>query len=560
VIDPAAGLDAAGASPSHPAPEVDPRGEEAAPQDRIGRATAVITFWNLVSRLTGFARVVAVSAALGITRLGDTYQSANEVSNIMFELLAGGILYAVLVPTFVALLDKGRRRQAADLAGALLGRMLIVLVVLVVIAGFAGPWIMRLFTIGAGSADIRSRQIEVGSFLLWFFLPQLLLYAVGAVATALLQADRRFVAAAVAPVFNNVVVMVTMGLFALTADTRVADTLHLTTGQKLVLGAGTSAGVLLMVLVPVLAARRAGLAGRPGLRTGAPDGLASLARKGVWGAGHVGLNEVLIFVTYVLASRVGGGQAAFQVAFTFFLLPHAILGNPIFTALFPRLSTHAARDDRDQFCRDLAFGLRTTIVMILPAGGLLAVLALPGLTVLRGFGQFDARGVVLVAEVLAAYSFGLLGYTAFFLLTRASYALDDARTPTMVNLGVTVGAIVGMAAASSLVTGNAKVVVLGLVHAVAVSGGSLVLLSRLHRRLGRPIPFVAALLRAGAATAVACAVAWAASTALGWPSRSGALLAVTVAAGTALLAYGVALTALRAPELAAVRAKVSGRF
>ncbi len=539
---------------------LDPPAEAPPPQDRIGRDTAVITFWNLISRLTGFARVVAVSAALGITRLGDTYQSANEVSNIMFELLAGGILYAVLVPTFVALLDRGHRRRAAQLGSALLGRMLLGLSGLVILGGLAGPWIMQLLTIGGDAPDIRSRQIAVGSFLLWFFLPQLLLYATGAVATAMLQADRRFVAAAVAPVFNNLVVIATMGVFALSADDLVADSLRLTLGQKLVLGIGTSAGVLVMVSVPVLAARRAGLAARPRLRSGPEDGLGGLARKGMWGAGHVGLNEVLIFVTYVLASRVAGGQAAFQVAFTFFLLPHAILGNPIFTALFPRLSTHAARDDREQFCRDLSLGLRTTIVLILPAAGLLAVLALPGLTVLRGFGQFDARGVVLVAEVLAAYAFGLLGYTVFFLLTRASYALDDVRAPTVVNLGVTAAAVVGMLIASSLAEGNARVVVLGLVHAVAVTAGSLVLLVRIRGRVGRPVPYARSLLRAGAATAVACTVAWGVSTLIGWPTRSSAVVAVMAAATLAVVVYVALLVALHAPELATVRARISRRF
>ncbi len=561
MTDAAAGLDPAQPAPLAPVgdgPEAP--GEPAAPEqpDRLGRDTAAITVGNLLSRVTGFARVVAVGAALGITRLGDTYQSANEVSNILFELLAGGLLYAVLVPTFVGLLDRGERRRAADLGGALLGRMLAALAALVVLGGLVGPWIMRLFTIGVPAGGLRSRQIELGAFLLWFFLPQLLLYATGAVATALLQADRRFLAAALAPVCNNVVVIAIMGAFAAGADDRVADTLRLTGVQELVLGLGTTAGVLVMVAIPVLAARRVGLAGRPRWRGG--EGLGTLARKGIWGAGHIGLNEVLIFTTYVLASRVSGGQAAFQVAFTFFLLPHALLGNPVFTALFPRLSSHAARDDRARFCSDLSMGLRTTTLLLLPAAGLLASLALPGLTVIKGFGQFDGRGVALVAEVVAAYAFGLLGYTGFFLLTRASYALDDVRTPTVVNLGVTAFAVVGMAGASAAASGDGKVVVLGLVHAVAVTGGTVVLGFVLRRRLDRPVPVGATLVRAGAATAAACAVAWAVSSAVGWSSRSAAAIALVTASAAALAAYAAVLALLRTPELARLRAGRHRRF
>ena len=93
----------------------------------------------MLSRATGFVRVVATASALGIAALGDAYQRANLVSNILFELLAGGLLFSVLVPTFVAGLDRGRRDEMRALAGVLLGRALAALSV-VVVAGIAlGP-------------------------------------------------------------------------------------------------------------------------------------------------------------------------------------------------------------------------------------------------------------------------------------------------------------------------------------------------------------------------------------------------------------------------------------
>ncbi len=558
-------------------------------RDRVGRATAIITAWNIVSRLTGFARVVATSAALGISHLGDTYQSANVVSNILFELLAGGLLYAVLVPTFVGLLDRGGRRAAVTLAEALLGRMLAGLAALVVLGALAGPWIMRAFTVGGADAGVRADQIRLGSFLLWFFLPQLLLYAIGAVATALLQADRHFAAAAAAPVLNNLVVMATMAVFALVTPAARVARLDLTLTQKLVLGLGTSTGVLAMTVLPLLALRRAHMTARPRwkraddrhldpphldpphLDDGQVDpphlddgqvgeqGLGVLAAKGLWGAGHVGINQVLVFATLVLAHAVTGGQAAYQMAFTFFLLPHAVLANPIFTALFPRLSSHAARQSRPDFARDLSAGVRATTVLVLPAAGLLVVLALPGLTVLRGFGQLDQRGIELVAQVLAAYALGLLGYSGFFLLTRASYALDDVRAPTIVNLAVTAGAVVAMVVASRAVHGNARVAVLGLVHAAAVTAGSVVLFARLRRQVGHRVPWAAALLRASAGTAAACGAAWVVSHQVGWSGRTTAVTSVVVSLLVAAVAYGAVMVASGAPELGPVLARLKRR-
>ena len=97
--------------------------EERAPDPEPGllRSTAAITAGNIASRVTGFVRVLAVGAALGTTFVGNTYQTANLVSNILFELLAAGLLSSVLVPGFVRLFDRGRRDEAEHVAGALLG-------------------------------------------------------------------------------------------------------------------------------------------------------------------------------------------------------------------------------------------------------------------------------------------------------------------------------------------------------------------------------------------------------------------------------------------------------
>ncbi len=514
--------------------------------ERIGRAAMTITAWNLVSRATGFVRVVATGAALGILSLGDTYQSANFVSNILFELLAGGLLFSVLVPTFVAMLDSGRRADATALAAALLGRALAVLAVIAALGALAGPWVMRALTAGGDDPAIRAEQVRVGSFLLWFFMPQLLLYASGAVASALLQADRRFTAAAVAPVFNNVVVTATMVAFALVHEP--AGDLSLTLGEKVLLGGGTLAGTVALVAAPFVAAGRAGLGFTPRWSAEVGPEVGALARKGLWGAGHVGLNQALVAATIIFAGRVQGGVIAYQIAFTFFLLPHAVLAHPIFTALFPRLAAHAGAKAMGEFADDVGFGVRAMALLLAPAAALLAVVALPALSVVR-VGALDAEGARLVASVLAAYSLGLLGYSAFFLLTRACYALGDVRTPTIVNLWVTVGAVAGMAVASSLVDGDRQVVVLGLVHGVAVSAGSMALFVRVRRAAGRPVPVIDAFLRAGAGAALAATGAAVVVHALGTVTRSRAAAGLVLGGVVGVALYGMALWLLRTPEL-----------
>jgi len=514
--------------------------EGAEDQEQIGRATTVITFWNLVSRATGFARVLATTAALGVAALGDTYGRTNQVSNVLFELLAGGMLFSVLVPSFVVELRHGGRAEARRLASALATRAVVVLGVLVAIGIVARRPILELLSSGASDAS-RDAQVEVGSFLLLFILPQLLLYLVGAVASALLQADRRFAATSFAPVLNNVVVTATMVAFAVVHDPDAG--LRLTTGEKVLLGGGTLAGTAAMTAVPLVALVRARLGLRPRWRVPDAD-LRGLARRGLWGAGHVGLNEVLVMATVVLAAPVDGGATAYQTAFTFFLLPHALLAHPIFTALYPRLSQDGAEGRHDAFARDLAGGLRAMTFLLLPAAALLSVVALPGLGAFH-VAQFSGGGARFVALVLASFLAGLIGYSTFFLLTRAAYAVERPRLPTLVNLGITVGTVSSMAVATRFLSGPALLVTFGLATSFFAVAGSAVLLHLLTVRLGRPIPVYDTVARTALASVVAGAAALAVTNLIGWDGRLTAL--ASAAAGTVV---GVATFAALARVLA----------
>lgn len=525
----------------------------------LGRATVVITTGNLISRISGFVRVIAVAGALGIAYLGDAYQRANEVSNVLFELLAGGVLFAVLVPSFVDLLPKptadgsGATNLAEDPARArLLGSVLatrgvVVLGVIALLGMVGGTWIMRVLTIGV-PPDVREQQVRLGAFLLWFIMPQLVFYAAGAVASALLQADHRFLATSIAPMFNNIVVTITMILFVRSHDASAG--LTLTAGEKVLLGAGTLAGTIAMTITPFVALWHARLSLRPRWRAPGLD-LSRLFRQGAWAAGHVGLNEVLIGATIILAGRVDGGVIAYQTAFMFFLLPHALIAYPIFTALFPRLSRQATQGDDTGFAWELTRGMRWNFLLLIPASGLLAVVAAPGLTVVH-VGQLDAHGVHLVALTLAAFLTGLCAFSVFFLLTRASYAQGDARSPTVVNLVVTVVAVAAMVISTSFVHGDRVLVTFGVIQAVASTGGCIALFGIVKRRLGRSLPVGGSLWRSLAASVPGIACAALVAQQIGWSGRTEAVAAAIAGVCVGVVITVIVLAVCRTPELATV--------
>lgn len=515
----------------------------------LGRATAIVSGLNLTSRVTGLLRVVAMSAALGATSLGDTYQAANLVSNILFELLAGGLLSAALVPTFVELVDRGRREEAARLAGILLGLALAGLAVVVAVGLALADQLMGLLTAGVADGDLRADQRELGVFLLWFFLPQVLLYACGSVATALLHAERRFVAAAVAPVFNNVVVIGSMGAFWVLRD-GAPPSLDLALAEKLVLGAGATAGVLAMTLVPVVAVRRSGLPLRPRWDLHEPR-LRPLAAQGAWAAGHLGLNQAFAMATVVVAGRVSGGVVAYQVAFTFFLLPYALLANPLTTTLYPRLAAAVAAGRREEAASDVVWGLRMMSVILLPASVLIAVLARPALEVVR-LGNLDVAGADLVALTTAGYMVGLLGYAASFLLTRAAYAAGDTRSPTIVSLIATALGVVALVGGTEVVEGDARVVVLGLAHAGVMVAMSLGLLPTLRARLGS-VGLSWTIVRDAAFAAVAGVVAWGVADVVGIDSRAASVASLVLGGSAGVVVYLVLHLVTGSDELRGLR-------
>ncbi|HEX2023514.1 MAG TPA: lipid II flippase MurJ [Acidimicrobiales bacterium] len=521
----------------------------------VARAAAQITAGNVASRVTGLLRVLAVAGALGTTFLGNTYQTANLVSNVLFELLAAGLLSSVLVPPFVRLLDEARNDEAGDVAGAILGVALVGLGAVVVLGLLGRGLIMRALTVAVDDPMVRAREVRLGSFLLLLFLPQVLLYAVGAVTTALLHGARRFRAAALAPVANNLIVVATMGLFWLLRRGDEAGAgvtgLDLPLSQRLVLAVGTTAGVAAMTLVPLVDAWRAGLRVRPRWDPRHP-GLRGLGRAGAWGAAYLAFSQVLVATTLVLANRVEGGVVAYHLAFTVFLLPHAVLANPAITAVYPRLAAEAAARRWRAFSDAVAGWGGIVVFLAVPAAAALVALARPALSLLR-LGSLDAGGAALVADVLAAYALGLVGYSGFHLLTRASYAAGDTRSPAIVNLGVAAVGSALMVVLFALASGGERVIVLGLAHSFAMLGGAAALLVVVRRRVGQPCFALGSLVRglgAGVAAGVAARLVADRLPAGGRPS---ATLALFLGGAVAAAVYLGVQAWLRAPEIRQLR-------
>jgi putative peptidoglycan lipid II flippase len=433
-----------------------------------------------VSRLLGFVRVLVVAAVLGTTYLGNTFLAANAVSNVLFELLAAGALSAVLVPAFVSRLEADDLPGAERLAGGILGLSLGALA-LVSVAGMVGSGVLaRILTSGAGDPAIVPAQRALAAFLLVFFVPQVLCYAFGAVATAVLHARRRFVVTAVAPMANSVVMIASLVVFAAVVGPDPGLDLDLR-ARLLLVTAGTG-GVLAFVGVLVVAVARSGFRLRPHWGARDPE-VRRLLGHSTWGLLLNASAGALLGAALIAGNGVAGGVVAYQVAYVFFLAPYAILAQPISTTVLPELTGEADAGDWDAFGRSLRWSLGATLRLVVPATMALVVLAQPAMDVVT-FGAARDGGPALIAAGLAALGLGLAPYACFMLLARACYALGDSRTPAIV---AWVGAGVGVAVmfvGAAVTAGSAQVAVLGLGHSVAFAASTLILWVHMARRVG----------------------------------------------------------------------------
>ncbi len=446
----------------------------------FARSTASMTVLTLASRLTGFVRIVVVTAVLGATFLGNTYQTANTVPNLLFELIAAGVLQAVLVPTLVTLLDRKEQAEAEHVAGSVLGLSCAALAGLAALGILAAPWVARGVFAGVADPAVRADQIRLGTVFLWFFLPQVVMYALGMVATSVLNARNRFALPVFAPALNNVVVISSCALFWVLRHGK-EPSLDLARPEVLALAGGTTLGVIAFCGLPAVAVMRSGFSLRPRLDRHHPE-VRRIARLGAWAALFLAVTQVLLLVVLVLANRVEGGVVAYQVGFTFFLLPHALFALPVLTALFPALSRQAAQQDWHGFGRSMERGTRAIAFFVLPAAAALTALAsVLARSVL--FGETERSGEDQVARVLMGFAPGLFGYGMFLFMSRVLYARKDTKTPALVNVGVAAGGAVTMIVAFTSVHGTLRVPALALAHSAAYSLGALVLYRLARRKL-----------------------------------------------------------------------------
>ena len=537
-------LDTAGPEQEHdelePAPESTNRGMLA-----TSRAIAIA---SLASRVTGFLRSSLLVAAIGTAQVGDAYNLGNNLPNMVYELLLGGVLSSVLIPLLVRAQEDDEDRGVAytqrllSIATAALGAMTL-------LAVLCAP----LFAAGFVSDHSERSLASVFATLL---LPEIFFYGLGAMIMAVLNIRHSFAPGAWSPVLNNVIMIVTLGLFWALPGPKTLNPATITTAQVVVLGLGTTAGIAAQALVMIPALRRTGFVWRWRFRS-RPNEVGRMKEVGSL-AGWV--------FAYVVASQIGVTAVAkvgvTHHAFAWFTqadllvqMPYGILVVSLLTAIMPRLSRAAARGQTQDVVDDLGLGARLSAIALIPITFGFIVLGEALCVVLFAYGENSISDARAIGTALAASAFGLFPFALVMLQLRVFYAMRDGRTPTLINVGMVGTKVVILAISAGTLTSRVHFAeALTCATSASYVMGAFVGHICLSRRLGRlnfrsvarTVAQIGAASLAGAAVALAIVVA--SDHGLG-SSRLGSVVGL-VGGGLAGLAVMVAVAwRMRIPEV-----------
>ncbi len=445
----------------------------------VRRAATLLAVVTVASRGAGFIRGLVFVRAVGATDVGDTYTRANTVPNIIFETVAGGALASSIVPVLAGPVDEGDRDQTLRTTAALM-TWTVALLVPIAIAGvvLARPIMELLTPARVGNAD-RAEAVAVGARMLAVFSPQIVLYGVAVVLTGVLQAHRRFLGPAIAPLLSSLVVAAAYIVYAVETHAKPPTLATLTTAQELTLSVGTTLGVAVLSLSLLVPMRRAGVPLRAAL-TFPPTVRSRVVRLSLAGIAALAAQQLSLVVVLRLSyGGPAGTLVLYQLAWLIFLLPWAVLAVPLATSAFPHLVVFHGNEDRAAFADVAAATTRNVLVVCCAAAAVLMATAQP---VARLF-VLHARGVedpAVLARAIVVLAPGLLGYAMVAHLGRALYACGQGRRAAIATVSGWIAVLAADVSLSSVTSGSSRLAVLAWGNTIGMTIAGLALARALH--------------------------------------------------------------------------------
>jgi putative peptidoglycan lipid II flippase len=431
---------------------------------QIARASVIVMVTFLVSRLLGLLRDVVIGAQFGTSGSYDAYVAAFRIPDIIYTLIAGGILVSAFVPTFTDYLAREDRPGAWRMASAVINLVTLTLIGAAILAALFAEPIVRYLLAPGFSPEMQALTVNLMRVLL---IPPII-FAISGVVMGILYAHQSFWLPGLAPsmynlgiIFGALVLVPFFGVYGLAF--------------------GAIIGALLHLLVQVPGLRRVGMqySTRLAVRDPGVQEVIRLMLPRMFGVAVVQLN-FLVETSLASLLKVEGAVSALNYAWRVMLVPQAVVAQSVATAAFPTFADQYSRGQLLQLRASLSTTIRSIFFIAIPASIGLLVLCQPVIQLVFQRGKFTAESTALVAAALGAYALGLIGHSGVEILARAFYALHDTKTPVVLGIfSLAVNLIVSLSLINVLgVTG------LALANTTAALLEMVLLIVMIRKRLG----------------------------------------------------------------------------
>jgi putative peptidoglycan lipid II flippase len=464
-------------------PELARRRPELSDAALVSRSWAM-AFATLISRITGFARIVLLAAILGAA-LSSAFSVANQLPNLVAALVLEATFTAIFVPVLA------RAEQDDPDGGAAFVRRLVTLTTALLLFAtalsvVAAPLLVQLML--GRAPQVNEPLTTAFAYLL---LPQVLAYGLTSVFMAILNTRNVFGPTAWAPVVNNVVALATLAVYLAVPGELSVDPVRMGNAKLLVLGIGTTAGVFAQTAVLLIALRRERISLRPlwGIDR-------RLKRFGAMAAAmvlYVLISQLgLVVGNQIASTAAASGPAIYNYTWLVLMLPFGMIGVTVLTVVTPRLSRNAAANDTKAVLADLSLATRLTLITLIPIVAFMTVGGPAIGSALFAYGHFGGVDAGYLGVAIALSAFTLIPYGLVLLQLRVFYAREQPWTPILIILVITAVKIVGSLLAPHL-TSDPKLVAgfLGLANGIGFLAGAVVGYYLLRRTLlpagGHPV-------------------------------------------------------------------------
>ena len=399
-------------------PVQEPTGEM---DESVHKSATLISACVLLSRITGFFRTWAMAFAMGSTLLASSYQVANNLPMMLYDMVIGGMLVTAFLPVYVSVKKKLGEEGGNEYASNLLTLTIIFVGCVSLLCSIFAPQL--IFT-----QSFLSNQEAMGTsvFFFRFFAFQILFYSAGSIVSGLLNAHRDFLWSSIAPVFNNIIVIITFVAYALVAPANPDAALW-------IIAIGNPLGVFVQLAIQIPALSRNGIRIRPRISLRDPALRETLS---------IGIPAVVVMVTSFMVVSVqnaaaynvaDNGPSIIAYARLWFTLPYAFLAVPITTAMFTELSELHANQNMDGFRAAIVNGCKQIFFLTIPFAMFLAVFAYP-LVNLYHAGAFTSEHVDGVATYLMFVALSLPFYVVNTYLQKTFSALRQLKRYAVYNI------------------------------------------------------------------------------------------------------------------------------